>query len=600
MKLIALSRAVNYSKTSLKFRCSQGSFVMKLEQKGTRAVSAQARAPGRHSLPLSRRRLWLFRLVAASLPFVVLLLMEIVFRVVPGLNEDRDPYVNISPVSVFSRKTIEGKEYYTITHRYVLGGSSVRILVDKPANTIRVFCLGSSACAGWPHPQAETFSAYLQQALERAYPGKNVEIVNAAAHGFAAYRDRRVLDEVIQMQPDAVLVWEGNNEFLEERNYDPPNVSIVALGRHLRVVQWLQSMLSSRTELAGEDLKGVANFFWKKARQQSLLLREDPVQFAQVQEHFRKSFEHMVHQSQSHQIPIILCTVPVNMRDWLPTVSHNRLAGEQRQQWQKLYNQARRCLLDGRPKDGIQTMQQAIAMESEHAESYFWLGRLLEADDQKAEAWQAFSKARDQDYNPFRALSSFNETIRSLANENQAKGVHLLDLEQLFAGASRYAAPGFDLFLDYVHPTKTANLIVAKNVYNLLLKNILKSANGTDCFLYEDSPSGPSRKPYCDEDDASLQSTVISMTMLNRQFEAVVSQAEILVRRNTGQRLTGPDDPALKVCPLWLRDAYRVSHKYLDIQRRVILDLPVSEAEDLDAKTQMSTFYDKYYPYGKI
>jgi len=60
------------------------------------------------------------------------------------------------------------------------------------------------------------------------------------------------------------------------------------------------------------------------------------------------------------------------------------------------------CLLEGKYHEGIQVMNQAIAMENEHAESYFWLGRLLEADGQKAAAWGAFSKARDLDYNPFR------------------------------------------------------------------------------------------------------------------------------------------------------------------------------------------------------
>lgn len=215
---------------------------------------------------MSKKRLWLFRLLAISLPLVVLLLVEIAFRFIPGLNEDRDPYVNISPVSIFSRTTspITGEEYYNITHPAVLNANDVHILVKKPANTIRIFCVGSSACAGWPHPPTETFSAYLQQALGAAYPGKQIEIVNAAAHGFAAYRTRRVLDEVLKMKPDAVIVWEGNNEFLENRNYEPPSAGVISLVQHLRTFQWLQSTFSRQNKMSGEELKGVAQFFWKK------------------------------------------------------------------------------------------------------------------------------------------------------------------------------------------------------------------------------------------------------------------------------------------------------------------------------------------------
>ena len=49
----------------------------------------------------------------------------------------------------------------------------------------------------------------------------------------------------------------------------------------------LQSILAHRINMSGKDLKDVAQFFWTKIRQQSLRLRADPVQFAQVQNHYR-------------------------------------------------------------------------------------------------------------------------------------------------------------------------------------------------------------------------------------------------------------------------------------------------------------------------
>jgi tetratricopeptide (TPR) repeat protein len=550
---------------------------------------------------LSKRRLWLFRLVAVSLPFIILLLAEIAFRVIPGLNQDRDPYVNISPVSIFSRTTIAGQEYYNITHPLIINGADVHILVKKPANTIRIFCLGSSACASWPHPATETFSAYLQQALQTAYPEKKIEVVNAAGHGFAAYRTRRVLDEVLQMGPDAVIVWEGNNEFLEDRNYDPPNAWAFFLARHLRTFQWLQSVFASRTKMSGENLKDSAHFFWTKTRQQSLRLREDPVQFAQVQEHFRISFEHMVSQSQRYRVPIVLCTVPVNLRDWLPTVSHNQLSGEKLQHWQKLYYQARRCLLEGQYPDGIQAMNQAIAMESEHAESYFWLGRLLEADGQKTAAWEAYSKARDLDYNPFRAISSFNDLIRALAKENQNRGVYLLDLDNIFAGASQYAAPGFDLFLDYVHPTKPANLLVAQNAFDLImLDGVLKDKPAENQFTYHDLTYGTNGEPYRDETDFTAEIAELQLAIENHQYERVVHTTEVMFQYKTGHHLTGPDDPVLASNSQEAADYYKAFCNYLDVQRRVIMGEPVSQMEIQEADRQVQEYYEKWYPLGRF
>jgi hypothetical protein len=566
----------------------------------TALASAGLVSTGSARVPRSTRRLWLFRTLAVSFPFVILLLIEIAFRIVPALDDQRDPFINISPIAVFSRTTSNGQQYYNITSQHVLGGSAVHILVKKPPGTIRIFCVGSSACAGWPHPATERFSAYLQQALETAYPGEKVEVVNCAAHGFAAYRTRHVLDEVLQMQPDAVLVWEGNNEFLEERNYDPTIKIVGELARHLRTVQWLQTkVMRSRTEMSGEDFNGIAQTFWKKAHQQSLRLRQDPTQFAQVQEHFQESFRHMVNQSQRARVPLILCTVPVNMRDWLPTVSCHHLAGEQLEQWRTLYDRAQRCLLLGKYADGVTAIQQAIALESEHAESYFWLGRLLEASGQKAAAWDAFSKARDLDYNPFRAISHFNEIIRLLAKQNNGKGVYLLDLEKLFTNASKYAAPGFDLFLDYVHPTKPANLLVAKNIFDLLIGRVLKNQPADARFSYSDLPVPPAKEPYRDESDIGMQIGEITLSAENRQYETIVNQSETVVREVAGRPPLGPEDPVLARFTPEFAERYRVMRNYVDVRRRIILGTSSNSQELVEANRLVEQFYNKWYPLGR-
>jgi tetratricopeptide (TPR) repeat protein len=547
---------------------------------------------------LSPQRLWLFRLIGIGFPFALLLLAEMAFRIVPSLSGDRDPNVNISPVSIFSRtKSPSGEEYYNVSHQFILNAETIQIPVKKPANTIRIFCLGSSACAGWPHPPSETFSAYLQQAMRTAYPGKQIEIVNVAAHGFAAYRTRRVLEEVLTLQPDAVLVWEGNNEFLEERHYDAPNW-LVDLAAHLRTVQWARSAFFNPNKMSGEELKGYAQFFWKKIHQQSLRLREDPAQFAKVQEHFRLSFEHMVKQSQRAQVPIILCTVPVNLRDWLPTVSHNGLSGDKYEQWRKLYLLARRCLLQGKFQDGIDSINQAIAMEGEHAESYFWLGRLREGLGQKAAAYEAFSKARDKDYNPFRALSSFNETIRDLARINQQRGVYLLDLEQLFAGACQYSAPGFDMFLDYVHPTKPGNVFVAKSAYELITReSVVKEKPAVEQFTYHDV-LGRDGKPYRDHTDERVPIVAINMATENHQYETVLGEIEAFVELKSGRHLTGPDDPLWSSITPEAAERYRIIWNYWTLVQREIMGQPVTSAELLEAKHRLDAYYEKSYPLG--
>jgi tetratricopeptide (TPR) repeat protein len=544
--------------------------------------------------------LWFFRAAALGVPFLLLGMAEVFFRVFPGLYEDRDPFVNVTPTTIFSPAWTNGVEYYNITHANVLAGSAVHFPVQKPAQTVRIFAIGSSACASWPHGPSQTFTAYVQQSLQTAYPDRHFEIINAAAHGFAAYRTRHVLDEVVKMQPDAVLVWEGNNEFLEDRNYDAPNAVLVALARHLRTFRWMNSLLARKSELSGAELKGVATAFFQKGRAEPVRTRSDPEQFAQVKAHFQESFQHMVDRGKRYHVPIILCTVPVNLRDWVPTVSINRLEGDRLRAWEKLYYHALNCLQSGEIKEGIGTMKQAIAMEKEHGESYFWLGRLLEADGQKDAAWEAYSQARDLDYNPFRAISAFNDIIRTLAAENRQDGVCLLDLEEIFKRASKGAAPGFDLFLDYVHPTKPANLLVARSVYDLVVGSGWVGENpAVDRFTYREVPYGPKGEPYDESKDLRLQLLELNMATINRQIATVVSGSEHLLVERLGRAPTGPDDPELAQVEPEFAQRYVACRRYEDVERRLTSGEALPEAERKAATQQLQAFYDKWWPYGR-
>src|SRR5262245_9734958 len=93
-----------------------------------------------------------FRLVAVALPCVALLAAELVARqVVP--DPANDPYLQLTaPASVFSEVVQDGRRYYQITHPQAYNSRNVRLPVEKPPGKYRIFCLGESACAGWPHP----------------------------------------------------------------------------------------------------------------------------------------------------------------------------------------------------------------------------------------------------------------------------------------------------------------------------------------------------------------------------------------------------------------------------------------------------------------
>lgn len=253
--------------------------------------------------PLSVRKQFAFVLVilavVALLSFIGL---EVVLRGI-GLHVPKDPYLSFGTVpDFFVQRTIDGKSYYQVAHRDVYSERQTVFVAKKDPNTIRVICVGASASAGWPHQGDEIYTAYLQQALERAYPGRHFEVLNLSAHAYAAYRVRLVFEEAVRFEPDVVVIWSGNNEFLEKRRYrnqpkwlqvlaDLGNESLAYRGlRGSRVGRWAWPDNTLSAYERGHHLYTM----WSKLEQVAVALRTEPEQFAAVQRHYAASLESMV------------------------------------------------------------------------------------------------------------------------------------------------------------------------------------------------------------------------------------------------------------------------------------------------------------------
>jgi hypothetical protein len=543
---------------------------------------------------MRRRRLWLFRITAVLLPVVALTALELVLQLFAAPD---DPRLNIAAVAAFSKYREDGEQYFYISQKHIFNGTDIKIRVRKPQNTVRIFVLGESASAGWPHPPEETFSAYLQHALRVAWAAKGVEVINASAHGFAAYRIRYILHEVVRMQPDAIILWTGNNEFLEERNYETAHSRVAALADRLQTVRLVRSAcgVDRRTALPGNDLHNLAEAFWKKAKREALRLRSDPEQFALVKQHYAESLKAMVQETDARGVPLVAFTVPVNLRDWLPTVSHHTLPEHARTQWQQWYHRGRRPLVRNTcVADGIVAMQQAIQRDLKHAESHYWLARLHEAAEHPDEATAAYHRAVDLDYNPFRAISAFNESVRLTVRASAL--ARLLDMEVIFAAESDHGAPGFDLFLDYVHPTKRGNLIVARHAYDLLFR-VLTEAPPPTPFTPPPSPGTPR---YDEARDMELLRIIFDMCGRNHQYEGAIRVTQRIAQAAFGRPIRGPDDPILDHIPRHFSRGYRAFVAYQELERRIVLGEPVTGAEKEQVQRMLDEYYAAEFPFGVI
>ncbi len=543
------------------------------------AVPAPGGGPG-----WIRRRL-LFWIATVSVPLAVFACAELAARVVFPAAAADDAYVNLVDVpSFFAVREIRGRRYYQVTHPEAYRGRRILFPVEKPPGTFRIFVLGESASAGWPHPPSESFSVYLEQALERAFPERRFEVINVSAHAYAAYRIRLIFENVIRFDPDALVLWTGNNEFLERRSYlrsFPLATRAIGLANHSALFRLARARLGPALfpegSLSAQRREDVMADLMTRLRQEAVELRADPEQLEGVTRHYAASVESMVGDARAARVPVLLVTVPVNLRDWQPNASLQPLAGDALARWQAEFDAGRTALLRGDADEAVRRLGRATAASPDHAGSHFALARAFEARGEWERALASYQQACDLDGNPFRALSDFNRALREIAAEHE--NATLVDAAAAFLAASAPRAPGFDLFLDYVHPTQAGNLVVARSVFDALLgAGLLGSAPSEARFVHVPAPFYEDGTPYDERRDLRMQTILFSLMGVMHQYEAMLEVA---------RRLAASGRPTLPV----VGQVLEVFPPYLELERRRLLGQPVDAAEARAIEERFRGFY---------
>ena len=88
----------------------------------------------------------------------------------------------------------------------------------KPAGTFRIVCLGASTTFSAEASSNEAVWTHrLQEKLRREYPGRQIEVINAAVGGYVSDDNLRNLrHRVLALNPDLVIYYEANNEIVRD------------------------------------------------------------------------------------------------------------------------------------------------------------------------------------------------------------------------------------------------------------------------------------------------------------------------------------------------------------------------------------------------
>ena len=169
--------------------------------------------PGTTAISPRRRRLFRAALILAA-P-AALVMFELFLRLtgigLPSAFELKN--MNATGLPLFECRTDEtGRE--CVTSRFFNGiVAPQKFHLPKPAGVTRVFVLGESVAAGYPYNLPGSFSKFMEVML--AETGDRYEFINVAVPGIRGGDIRRIAIEVTQYQPDWLILYLGNNVFLD-------------------------------------------------------------------------------------------------------------------------------------------------------------------------------------------------------------------------------------------------------------------------------------------------------------------------------------------------------------------------------------------------
>lgn len=427
---------------------------------------------------ISRRRRWCFRLAAATLiPLALVVGLELALRLA-GVGY---------PGQFFLRDTVGGRPVWIANQKYgwrffprrmARTPEVTTIPIDREPGVRRVFILGESAAYGDPTPDFG-LPRVLDVLLREEPSLGRFEVINAAMTAINSHVIVTIARDCARLSApgDVWVLYIGNNEVTG------PFGAGTVFGPQAPPLPFIRANIWFKATRLGQCLDALQQHVRERsARQQNWggmeMFLENPVraddpQMTRVYSHYQKNLEQMVRLGTRAGVKLVLCTVAVNLKDCGPFASSHRrdLTEAQQDEWTKLFSAGKASEQAGDTKAAADLYRQALGLDDRHAELLFRLGRCEWAQEDYTEAAHHFAQARDADTLRFRTDRPTNQITRQVAAKYRTAGVCLFDAEAALAAQSPHGVPGRALFYEHIHLTFAGNYLLSCGVAEQVVRS---------------------------------------------------------------------------------------------------------------------------------
>jgi len=302
----------------------------------------------------------------------------------------------------------------------------------KSDSTIRIVVQGASSSAGFPYRNA-SFPKLLEQKLESNYPNHKIEVINTSIVATNSYTWLDLFDEVIDLEPDFVLIYGGHNEYYgalgvassQSKGSNPAIVNLYLKLKDFRTVQVISGLISKINTNVNDGQSSDGTLMAKMVNEPEIEYGSEL--YKNGLEQYAHNMSRLFQKYNDQGISVITSNLVSNLKDFYPFSSSNKPDGAQ-----ALFDKGAREF----DKENIQR------------------------------AKELFSLSRDYDLLRFRASSDVDSIIRSLSKEYN---VEFLDVKSVFESNSPEGIIGDDLLHEHVHPKLKGQRLLADTFYKSLV-----------------------------------------------------------------------------------------------------------------------------------
>lgn len=292
--------------------------------------------------------------------------------------------------------------------------------IEARTDKTRVVLIGESVARGYLYDPEYTVAMALEMTLRPRFGEGEIEVIDLARTNLG-YKVRDLAIGALQLQPDAVVIFAGNNW-----NVSEPRPAEVA---------------ETNQALAQDAVAGV-----KRACE------------AQTERNARRIINDIASAYQNQGVPLIWIIPEFNLADWRDPITNAPYLGRgMNRKWLVLLADAQQAMRDGNFSHARELAEQMIEIDQGLCSAGLYI--LAECCQQAADfdgARKYLERARDAltwDLSQVPVPRAQSVTQRALREEPQKYQNQVVDLPVLFKEYLNGALPDRRLFLDYCHLT---------------------------------------------------------------------------------------------------------------------------------------------------